>query len=170
MQSYELRSAGEGAPLERMVTDHAERTPQLALKGTQRQAHSCSGLFLIHKPGSQQTGQSPHRVPSPWLRSRKPQDENCGAQPVEVRTTACECVSVTRSCPALCDLMDCSPPGSSDQGVSQAGMLQWFHFLLGGSSQPEELASPALAFFTTEPQGSLRTRSKSQSFADVATS
>ena len=45
-----------------------------------------------------------------------------------------------------------------------------FHFLLGGPSQPGELASPALAFFTTEPQGSLRTRSKSQSFADMATS
>ena len=28
-------------------------------------------------------------------------------------------------CPALCDLRDCSPPGSSVHGVSQARILEW---------------------------------------------
>ena len=32
---------------------------------------------------------------------------------------------VTQSCPTLCDPMDCSPPGSSVHGTSQAGILEW---------------------------------------------
>ena len=35
------------------------------------------------------------------------------------------CVSVTQSCPTLCDLMDCSPPGSSVHGILQAIILVW---------------------------------------------
>ena len=31
----------------------------------------------------------------------------------------------TQSCPTLCDLMDCSPPGSSVHGILQAGILEW---------------------------------------------
>ena len=30
-----------------------------------------------------------------------------------------------QSCPALCDSMDCSPPGSSVHGFLQAGILEW---------------------------------------------
>ena len=30
-----------------------------------------------------------------------------------------------QSYPILCDLMDCSPPGSSVHGVLQAGILEW---------------------------------------------
>ena len=36
-----------------------------------------------------------------------------------------ECVLVTQSCPALCDTMDCNPPGSSVHGILQARMLEW---------------------------------------------
>ena len=32
---------------------------------------------------------------------------------------------VTQSCPTLSDLMDCSPPGSSDHGIFQARVLEW---------------------------------------------
>ena len=32
---------------------------------------------------------------------------------------------VTQSCPTLCNLMDCSPPGSSVHGIFQAGVLEW---------------------------------------------
>ena len=28
-------------------------------------------------------------------------------------------------CPALCDPIDCGPPGSSVHGISQARMLEW---------------------------------------------
>ena len=38
--------------------------------------------------------------------------------------TACA-LSITRSCPALCDPVVCSPPGSSDHGVLQAWILEW---------------------------------------------
>ena len=32
---------------------------------------------------------------------------------------------LTQSCPTLCDLMDCSPPGSSVLGIPQARILEW---------------------------------------------
>ena len=32
---------------------------------------------------------------------------------------------VARSCPTLCNPMDCSPPGSSVHGILQARMLEW---------------------------------------------
>ena len=35
------------------------------------------------------------------------------------------CYSVTRSCLTLCDSVDCSPPGSSVPGISQAIILEW---------------------------------------------
>ena len=33
--------------------------------------------------------------------------------------------SVTQSCPTLCNLMDCSLPGSSVHGIFQARVLEW---------------------------------------------
>ena len=35
------------------------------------------------------------------------------------------CCLVAKLCPTLCDPMDCSPPGSSVQGISQARILEW---------------------------------------------
>ena len=32
---------------------------------------------------------------------------------------------VARSCPTLCNPMDCSPPGSSIHGIFQARVLEW---------------------------------------------
>ena len=37
----------------------------------------------------------------------------------------CVHVLVAQSCPALCDPMDYSPPGSSIYGISQARILEW---------------------------------------------
>ena len=37
----------------------------------------------------------------------------------------CVCVSVVQSRLALCDPIDCSLPGSSAHGISQARILQW---------------------------------------------
>ena len=40
-------------------------------------------------------------------------------------------MSVTQSCPTLCDPMDCNPPGSSVHEILQARTLEWVcHFLL----------------------------------------
>ena len=35
------------------------------------------------------------------------------------------CVLVVQSCATLCDPMDCSPPGSSVDGILQARILEW---------------------------------------------
>ena len=60
---------------------------------------------------------------------------------------------------ALCDPLDCSPPGSSVYGILWARILEWVAiFLLQGifaTQGPNWVRSPALAgrFFTTEPPG-----------------
>ena len=62
-----------------------------------------------------------------------------------------------QSCPALCNPMDYSPPGSSVHGILQARKLEWVAIPSSkGSSQPRDqtrvsLTAPTLAgrFFTT---------------------
>ena len=54
------------------------------------------------------------------------------------------CCLVTKSCPTLCDLMGCSPPGASVHGISQAEILEWVAISFSrGSSQPREPVYPA---------------------------
>ena len=67
---------------------------------------------------------------------------------------------ITKSCPTLCNPVDCSPPGSSVHGILQARWQGWAAMPSSrGSSWPRDLngspASPALAgrFLTTEPPG-----------------
>ena len=51
------------------------------------------------------------------------------------------CCLVTKSCPALCDPMDCSLPGSSVYGISQAIILDWVAISFSrGSSPPRDRA------------------------------
>ena len=46
---------------------------------------------------------------------------------------------VTKSCLTLCDPMDCSPPGSSVRGISQARILEWVAIpFFRGSSQARD--------------------------------
>ena len=67
----------------------------------------------------------------------------------------CYVCSGTQLFPTLYNAMDCSPPGSSVQGISQARILEWVAVSSpGGLPDPGietvSLASPALAggFFT----------------------
>ena len=47
--------------------------------------------------------------------------------------------SVTQSCPALCNAVDCSPPVSSVPGIFQVRILKWVAIsFLRGSSQPKD--------------------------------
>ena len=62
--------------------------------------------------------------------------------------------------PTLWDPMDCSPPGSSVHGISQARILQWVAIsfsrdLPDSGIEPATPVSPVLAggFFTAEPRG-----------------
>ena len=46
-------------------------------------------------------------------------------------------VLVAQSCSTLCNMMDCSPPGSSVHKISQARILEWVAIpFSSGSSQP----------------------------------
>ena len=66
---------------------------------------------------------------------------------------------VTKSCPTLCDPMDCSLTGSSVHEISQAKILEWLamSFFRGNLWTRNEPLSPALVgrFFTTETPGKL---------------
>ena len=64
--------------------------------------------------------------------------------------------SVTQSCLTVWDSMDCSLPGSSVHGISQARILEWLPCPPAGNLpdpeiEPKSLLSPILAsgFFTT---------------------
>ena len=51
----------------------------------------------------------------------------------------CVCVLVAQSCLTLCDLMNCSPPGSSVHGILQARIQEWVAMPPSrGSSQPRD--------------------------------
>ena len=69
----------------------------------------------------------------------------------------CTHTLITQSCPTLCDLMNCSLPGSSVHGILQAGILEWVATSFSrGSSQPRNqtpVSCIAGRFFTTEPPG-----------------
>ena len=60
--------------------------------------------------------------------------------------------SVAQSCLTLCDLMGCSPPGSSVHGYSPARILEWVAMPSSrGSSQPRDqtqVSRIAGGFFT----------------------
>ena len=67
-------------------------------------------------------------------------------------------VIVVQSCLTLCNLMDCSLPGSSVHGILQARLLEWVAiFFSRGSSQPRD---PALqeSLYHLSHQGSLLLR------------
>ena len=55
-------------------------------------------------------------------------------QPGSALTDREAAVVVTKLSLTLCDLMDCSPPGSSDNGISQARILEWLPFPSAGHS------------------------------------
>ena len=63
--------------------------------------------------------------------------------------TAVHVCSVTQSCLTLCDLRDCSPPGSSVHGIILAGILEWVAIsssedLLNSEIKPTFPVTPAL--------------------------
>ena len=79
------------------------------------------------------------------------------------------CCSVAKSCPTLFQPLDCSPPGSSVHGVSQARILEWVAisfskgsswwgnpliFLMKDPSRDRtRVTFSAGGFFKTEPPG-----------------
>ena len=70
----------------------------------------------------------------------------------------CCCCLVAKSHPTLRDPTDCSPPGSSVYGISQARILEWvvISFSRGSSRPRDQICASYLGrgFFTTDPPGS----------------
>ena len=64
------------------------------------------------------------------------------------------CAKSLQSCPTLCNPVDCSPPGSSVRGISQARILEWVPMPSSrGSSRPR--IEPAILVSLTLQAGSL---------------
>ena len=92
---------------------------------------------------------SPGDRPDPGIEPRSPT--------LEADTLTSEPPGKPHSCPTLCDLMDCSPPGSSVRGIFQARILEQVAISSSrGSSFPRDrtlIACIAGRFFTSEPSG-----------------
>ena len=73
---------------------------------------------------------------SPCLQHRTP--EHCRTTH-STRYTPPTWGQVSQSCPILCDPMNCSPPGSSIQGILQARALEWVPF-----PSPGDLPDPGI--------------------------
>ena len=75
-----------------------------------------------------------------------------------LRSCCCSCL-VTKSCPTLCNLMDCSPPGSSVHGISQARILEWVAVFFSRGSSPTRawihVSYIVGGLFTTESLGTI---------------
>ena len=54
-----------------------------------------------------------------------PADQETKSQVSSLLSETVVVVSVTQSCPTLCDPMDCSLPGSSVHGILQARIIEW---------------------------------------------
>ena len=69
------------------------------------------------------TEEQPTRLPRPWDSPDKNTGVGCHFlfQCMKVKSQS----EVAQSCPTLSDLMDCSLPGSSVQGIFQARVPEW---------------------------------------------
>ena len=63
-------------------------------------------------------------LPRPTLQNTSLSNHRAAFQTVPFSLILCS-VSVTKSCPTICDPTDCSPPGSSVHGILQARILEW---------------------------------------------
>ena len=60
---------------------------------------------------------------------------------------------VAKSCPVLCELMDCSLPGSSIHGILQAATPEWVTTLFFRGSSPSHASCISGRFFSAESPG-----------------
>ena len=69
----------------------------------------------------------------------QPRSQSGSAPAAHADRGNCAAVCGWQPCPPLCYLTDCSPPGSSIQGILQARMLEWVSISSSrGSSQPRD--------------------------------
>ena len=94
----------------------------------------------------------PTRFPCPWDSPGKNTGVGCHylLQCMKVKSES----EVAQLCPTLSDPMDCSPPGSSVQGILQARVLEW-----GAIAFSNIPTYPALILSTHSPQTTMHIRS-----------
>ena len=92
-------------------------------------------------------GAWPHLPVSPLSSTDKV--TSCNPRP----WSCCYCCSVAQSCPTLCSPVDCSLPGSSVHGISQARILEWVAMPSSRDPGIEPLHLLHCRFFTPEPRG-----------------
>ena len=63
-------------------------------------------------------------LPEHRIAERKGWADALSCDPVCGSSYSSPCCSLTKSCPTLCNPTDCSPPGSSVHGISQARILE----------------------------------------------
>ena len=83
----------------------------------------------------------PGDLPNPRFKPRSPalQVDSLLSEPPGKPKEVGGGVSVTQSCPILCNPMDCSPLGASVHGISQTRMLEWIDMSFSrGSSRPRD--------------------------------
>ena len=108
-----------------------------------RDTEDCHGTFMRSSVSPKGTSREAPREDGQWVL-----DE---ASPPLTRVCVCVCAHAPSSL-TLCPSVDCSPPGSSVHGISQAGILEWVAISFSkGSSQPRDqtrVSCTAGRFFT----------------------
>ena len=70
----------------------------------------------------------------------------------------CVCVLVAQSCPTLCNLIDCSPPGPSIHGILQARTLEWVAISFFKRNYRKKESEVTQSCLTLRPHGLQPTR------------
>ena len=106
---------------------------------------TCLCLLLSLRPlsSSQQSSSSVHQAPLPLSAGIFTCVLGCVSFRTQLKITFSSlvliCAKSFQSCPALCDPMDCSSPGSAVHGSLQARILEWVAMLSSrGSSRPRD--------------------------------
>ena len=109
---------------------HRKRLPQKYYSGIKWSRSVVSDSVRPHRL-------QPTRLPGPWDSPGKNTGVGCHflLQCSKVKSES----EVAQSCPTLCDRIDCSPPGSSIQGIFQTRVLDWVAISFSrGSSWPRD--------------------------------
>jgi len=97
--------------------------------------HGCQSLIGSLRRGEHHPGRIWWEC---WSAFQKESTQICTSF-LDLHLFLCCCCRVTELCPALCDPVNCSPPGSCVQGISQARVLEWVAVSSSrGSSWPRD--------------------------------
>ena len=134
-----------------------------------------SGIFAGRIPWAEEPGKlqsmGSQRVRCGWRNWACTHSNHFDAHLTRTKYFKSATCSVVQSCLTLCDLLDCSPPGSSVHRIFQARILEWLP-TPGDLPYPEielvPLACVAGRFFTTKTPGKPKSAMWSESHSVVS--